>query len=735
MGDLRIYDFSLMRFHNLDAPTPPRKQMVTIRGVTVEDTVNDEVILQFPNSATVNGLLWSELHAVEGVEDGEVRQLLGKSRLDDGGGGPVSWIEGGQALYLADDWSVVYGPNSGCWQRVRDSDAVNICWLGCADDGSVECGAVINSFCVNWLAERGPNAHLTLFVPNIRARCRAITTTNSSQTAVVESTVGLYVGQFVVGSGIQAGTRISAVGAGSFTLSLPATATGSRVVRVSAWGYRLGTALRSADTLFTTLRGEGEPGIEAVDPSATSTNYVTRGGPVFVVDANVNGIEGDSSPGDHIKLWRFENIGLLGPGAAATTGRGLFASSAGNFQMSARGMRIVGFDIGFLGGNMISCLGINQVKCHGNRVDWKLGVGSASGTVYGPFNCSFTDCDSEYADIGVQFVALQNVSWTGGLTQSNNRHFYFGEEGGVNYGSITGLVIEGKQHLEVDNAYTPGHYPIETSGVATQGINVVMRNVFVTPSVAATLTAAGTFVFDHCNLSCALVVPASVVCEVYGPPGFGFTSISVSEHSRFIPHWGPYPQVAITASGTYAADWANYGEYLQLVLTGDLQINAPTNACVGAKVRYEIRQSGSGRYRLTLQAGIQGTVYNAGNKSDGNTGFELKYDAGVWKVTEPQRPYLVHEVVTASTTQTQGQGLLNARCNYVSSVVNPNDTVTLPKAEAGLEIIVTAGGASTLQVFPGTGDDLGSGVNVATTQVAGVTNRYVAVATGLWAKL
>lgn len=91
--------------------------------------------------------------------------------------------------------------------------------------------------------------------------------------------------------------------------------------------------------------------------------------------------------------------------------------------------------------------------------------------------------------------------------------------------------------------------------------------------------------------------------------------------------------------------------------------------------------------------------------------------------------------ITASTTQTQGQGPLTKDVNQVSVVANPNDTVTLPSAAAGMEIIVINSGANTLQVFPAAGDNLGAGVDTATTQLTGVTNRYVAYDATNWVKL
>ena len=66
--------------------------------------------------------------------------------------------------------------------------------------------------------------------------------------------------------------------------------------------------------------------------------------------------------------------------------------------------------------------------------------------------------------------------------------------------------------------------------------------------------------------------------------------------------------------------------------------------------------------------------------------------------------------ITASTTQTQGQQTLAADVNQVSTVANNDDVVTLPAAFPGEEITIINDGLNTLQIFPATGDDLGTGL-------------------------
>ena len=77
--------------------------------------------------------------------------------------------------------------------------------------------------------------------------------------------------------------------------------------------------------------------------------------------------------------------------------------------------------------------------------------------------------------------------------------------------------------------------------------------------------------------------------------------------------------------------------------------------------------------------------------------------------------------ITASTTQTQGQGALTSDVNEVSTCANDNDTVTLPTAQSGMEVTVINNGAERLQIFPASSDNLGAGVDTATSVAPGVT--------------
>jgi len=91
--------------------------------------------------------------------------------------------------------------------------------------------------------------------------------------------------------------------------------------------------------------------------------------------------------------------------------------------------------------------------------------------------------------------------------------------------------------------------------------------------------------------------------------------------------------------------------------------------------------------------------------------------------------------VTASTTQTQGQGAQTKDIIQVSVCATINDTITLPTASEGRHATIINSGAQTLQIFPASGDDLGAGVNTATTLVAAGKAVYVAYNATNWRQL
>ena len=154
---------------------------------------------------------------------------------------------------------------------------------------------------------------------------------------------------------------------------------------------------------------------------------------------------------------------------------------------------------------------------------------------------------------------------------------------------------------------------------------------------------------------------------------------------------------------------------------------SPTTYGIGGEGGTPYMQGQSSSYKvLTLNDGFRigfGTGRTIEFK-DAEPGIKISGDVGFYRT--------VSATITASTTQTQGQQPLVRDINEVSICANVNDTVTLPTAIAGGNCLVINNGAQTLQVFPASGDNLGAGLNTATTIVAGSRKLFIAYDTTNW---
>jgi hypothetical protein len=88
--------------------------------------------------------------------------------------------------------------------------------------------------------------------------------------------------------------------------------------------------------------------------------------------------------------------------------------------------------------------------------------------------------------------------------------------------------------------------------------------------------------------------------------------------------------------------------------------------------------------------------------------------------------------ITAVNPGAQGDGTLTTEVNEVATVANASDAVTLPAATPGLEIFIINNGANILEIWPGTDDNLGAGVNNATTLASGFNITFVAYDATNW---
>jgi hypothetical protein len=180
-------------------------------------------------------------------------------------------------------------------------------------------------------------------------------------------------------------------------------------------------------------------------------------------------------------------------------------------------------------------------------------------------------------------------------------------------------------------------------------------------------------------------------------------------------------------AATSAADNVAFGYQAANLSTG------ADNVCIGSSVAGAL-STGAGNVIIGKSAGATLTtggsnVLIADDVPAAGTSNHLGIGSGTISGDVSTKQITFRRIttagITASTTQTQGNGALTSDVNQISVCAADKNTVTLPPALAGLEVIVTNDGAKTLQVFPASGDDLGLGVNVATLQFTGGTTRYV----------
>lgn len=152
-----------------------------------------------------------------------------------------------------------------------------------------------------------------------------------------------------------------------------------------------------------------------------------------------------------------------------------------------------------------------------------------------------------------------------------------------------------------------------------------------------------------------------------------------------------------TKSGVHMSQWNSYKDLRERLLDGNETLPPQSTTA----------------QRDLLENIVDGTVM------DNITIGRLEKYAGTKWINVSRRSNAPN--ITASTTQTQGQGLLSADLNIVTTVANKNDTVTLPTADEGITVIVVNRGEKKLQIFPNTGDDLGEGVNIKVKIAAGST--------------
>lgn len=89
--------------------------------------------------------------------------------------------------------------------------------------------------------------------------------------------------------------------------------------------------------------------------------------------------------------------------------------------------------------------------------------------------------------------------------------------------------------------------------------------------------------------------------------------------------------------------------------------------------------------------------------------------------------------ITANVGSTQATGEpLYAGINEIGVCATAGDSVTLPSAVAGMQVVVINNGAASADVFPAVGDNVGGGVNAAVAVTAGSVRTFIAYDATNW---
>lgn len=138
----------------------------------------------------------------------------------------------------------------------------------------------------------------------------------------------------------------------------------------------------------------------------------------------------------------------------------------------------------------------------------------------------------------------------------------------------------------------------------------------------------------------------------------------------------------------------------------------------------------------TVKARVNGGDLEYVDKASGNVVFSfINGNGSVPKFTTGRPRYSVADALTAHAGGGQGSALaLTARVNRVTTVGTAADSVALPAAIAGEEIIViNAAAANAMNVFPASGDSINAlSANTALSVVANKAIMFVCAVNGTW---
>jgi hypothetical protein len=572
-------------------------------------------------------------------------------------------------------------------------------------------------------------------------------------------------GKFVIGSSVNTGNILdvqNTIGTSLFKIEADSTNVISSI-DFTALSFTIGT-----NTLNTTEWAylDGQDQAVKTTSNVTHNNLTLNGGTVtlsvdtnFVLSGGVNGVSFDTNTLSVDALNHRVGILTTTPGASLETAGDIYLSKG-----AARTIKIPDAAAGVSADNLTIAAG-NAVYSGGLAYGGDLilkagnpntGAGSGNGNVkiYAGDNTYQATLNGDIIFYGgngqaelLRLVGDTGRSYIPGISGTTGQGYFTGSVA-TPLGAFQTLDLGGiTYNFFATNKYYTGSAWADM-GQSRLGSSFQMYNdafTFYTFNTAATYTARFTATSTGVSIGTSLS-PGSLL-DVNGgtSPTIMINNTATTGYSalNFQNTTGAFQgEIFVNGSAQAGFGGANsfnfYTPNVMTFMTGGtterLRIDTAGNFGFGTTAplrRVDINEASGNCLRLIYNDSDGSAAYysdflmsSAGNLSIQPSGVNLSISKLIAHSTTAG--------ITASTTQTQGQGALTTDINQISVCANDNDTVTLPTSVAGYRVVVINSGAKILQVFPASGDDLGAGVNTSTTLATGKSAEFISFDSTTW---
>lgn len=382
------------------------------------------------------------------------------------------------------------------------------------------------------------------------------------------------------------------------------------------------------------------------------------------------------------------------------------------------------------GDNIVAAAGLVETE-DDDTGDRNFSVGAGNGLAVNANDVSIDISGQSAAAVALDDeVLISDVSDNNSIRKTSVRAI------GNIVGSVPGGVNTNVQYN--DNGFFGGDPNFFTDGGGSVDIigDLSVDNVNINGNTISSTNADGNIVLDPAGTGYIDVNSDMRIVDSNGDlvvSGATFSTESSSDKFLFtVPAGSAAAHYIFTQSGAGSSDMPFNIECLRASAELNLENNSESSGSTLQESRLRFLSEGTVNWCLGLTSESDGrnftfgtTALNAGNVyTIDATNRYFTHQTSVMKTTTAG--------ITASTTQTQGQGALTADVNEVATCANANDTVTLPAAVAGRMCLVINNGAQTLQIFPASGDNLGAGVDTSTTTATATRKLFWAFDTTNW---